>query len=134
MPLNMGLQEVGVIKLLKAKVALEDVSNSQAEITIGTLPAGALVFRTVVEVVEPFDAETNTLTVGTDDASDAGDDTLDNLLSADDVDANVKGFYEKSTPVQKRVSESTPIKVRYGYAGVAPTQGQAIAYVKYVEA
>lgn len=99
-------------------------------IYMGTLPAGAQVTSTSVNVLVVFNAvTTNVLTAGIN-----GPSTNNNLVAAGDVDeasvALTNGIKPTGTALVPLAADSD-ILVMYTQTGTAATTGQAVIIVKY---
>ncbi len=122
---------VGAIGVVQAAMADIDYTvapaNGSGTVDVVTLPAGCLVTKTIVEVLEAFNAGgTNVLTVGTND-------TVDNLAADGDVNEGAVGFNEVSKKV--RTTAVTTVKAKYAQtngAGSAATSGKARVTVEFV--
>ncbi len=122
---------IGAIGMVQAVTADIDYTvapaNASGTVEVITLPAGCLVTKTIVEVLQAFNAGgTNVLTVGTND-------TVDNLAADADVNEGAAGFNEVAKKV--RTTAVTTVKAKYAQtngASAAATSGKALVTVEFV--
>ena len=94
-------------------------------ITIGCIPAGAVLAQVKWQVITAFNAvTTNVITVG----SNA---TVDNILSASDVTEGSIGAGLSSTGLPLFFANDTPINALYAFTGAAPTAGRFAVVIPY---
>lgn len=95
-----------------------------------TLPAGAIIVGTDVNVGTTFNAQTtNVLTVGINGT------TANNIIASGDVDETTAGLTQNVKPTGTAlvsIAADSPVWVKYTQTGTAATQGAAIVIVKYV--
>lgn len=94
-----------------------------------TLPAGAILIGTDVQIVTPFNAATtNVLTVGV-----AG--VANNVVAAADADESTAGLTQNIKPSGTALgplAADSQVTVTYTQTGAAATAGKAIVIIKYV--
>lgn len=94
-------------------------------VQIGTLPAGAQILHTIVNVTQAFNAATtNDLTVGT---TPTGND----IAAAATVAANTAGAKESTAGRSLDIQADLPVYARYVQAGAAATAGRARVVIEY---
>lgn len=95
-------------------------------VQVGTLPAGAVVYDTIVKVSTAFNAGTNNLiNVGI-----VGDD--DGLLDETDIDATSAEFQSSRRGCDLTFTEDTPVYVTYDQSGTAADAGVAEVIVAFI--
>jgi hypothetical protein len=108
-----------------------DTAGVATGIQIGTLPAGAIIVRTGVQVTTVFNAATtNVLTVGI-----AG--TIDALMTSATAAAGTAGHKNQGGPASTLatpIAADTPVFVRYTQTGTAATAGRAVVLVEFYPA
>ncbi len=97
---------------------------------VGTLPAGAQVIGTDVNVLVVFDAvTTNVLTAGINSTA------YDNLVADGDVDESAVALTQNIKPTGTALvplAAASDFYVKYTQTGTAATAGQAVIVVKYI--
>lgn len=105
-----------------------DSTGASTGVLIGTLPAGAHVLQTSVNVKTAFDAgSTNVLVVGTNSSS------YNDLMGTATVTEGTPGYYA-SAPVAAitKPTADLPVYAKYTQTGTAATAGAAEIVVTYV--
>lgn len=93
---------------------------------MGTLPAGAQIVDTVVNVVTAFNAvSTNVLTVGTNSTS------YDNIVGSGGVDESSATGQRVTTGLSLEFASDADVYVKYTQSGTAANAGQAVIVVAY---
>ena len=93
---------------------------------MGTLPAGAQIVDTVVNVVTAFNAvSTNVLTVGTNSTS------YDNIVGSGGVDESSATGQRVTTGLSLEFASDADVYVKYTQSGTAADAGQAVIVVAY---
>lgn len=97
----------------------EDIVNG---IPLVEVPANFVITRAVAKVKTVFNAATtNVLTLGTDES-------VSDLLGANDVTEGTAGAYQKQTWVETGAAKKT-VKAKYTQSGTAATTGKAEFYI-----
>ena len=99
-----------------------NTSGVSSGVKIGTLPAGAVITNTLVEVITAFNASTaNALVVGTNASS------YNNIAASGDVDETVAGVYLPTRGFGRSIAANADIDVyvMYTQSGAAASAGQA---------
>ncbi|OUQ68246.1 hypothetical protein B5E53_07190 [Eubacterium sp. An11] len=122
-PMDLGV--CGVEQLLHAGKVSFDTKDIANGVELIELPANMIITKAVAVVGKAFNAATtNVLTVGTNDS-------VDDLLGADDVTEGTAGTYMKNI---FEIRKGAPIKVKAKYTstGTAATAGEANIYLGVV--
>lgn len=122
-PMDLGV--CGVEQLLHAGKVSFDTKDIANGVELIELPANMIITKAVAVVGKAFNAATtNVLTVGTNDS-------VDDLLGADDVTEGTAGTYMKNI---FEIRKGAPIKVKAKYTstGTAATAGEADIYLGVV--
>lgn len=116
-----------VTHYLRRRVTFADVSGTQYK--IGTIPANALVLRTVVSIQTAFNAgTTNVLIVGTS----GDDDALVAAAGVDETAVAVTSVAPATLGGLMSASADTDLYTKYTQTGTAATTGVATVVVEYV--
>lgn len=121
----MDLGVCGVEQVLHAGKVSFDTKDIANGVELIELPANMIITKAVAVVGKAFNAATtNVLTVGTNDS-------VDDLLGADDVTEGTAGTYMKNI---FEIRKGAPIKVKAKYTstGTAATAGEANIYLGVV--
>ena len=121
----MDLGVCGVEQVLHAGKVSFDTKDIANGVELVELPANIIITKAVAVVGKAFNAATtNVLTVGTNDS-------VDDLLGADDVTEGTAGTYMKNI---FEIRKGAPIKVKAKYTstGTAATAGEANIYLGVV--
>lgn len=122
-PMDLGV--CGVEQLLHAGKVSFDTKDIANGVELIELPANMIITKAVAVVGKAFNAATtNVLTVGTNDS-------VDDLLGADDVTEGTAGTYMKNI---FEIRKGAPIKVKAKYTstGTAAMAGEANIYLGVV--
>ena len=122
-PMDLGV--CGVEQLLHAGKVSFDTKDIANGVELIELPANMIITKAVAVVGKAFNAATtNVLTVGTNDS-------VDDLLGADDVTEGTAGTYMKNI---FEIRKGAPIKVKAKYTstGTAATAGETDIYLGVV--
>lgn len=117
--------DVGVLNTAAAEI---DFSAAAASQVIASLPIGAIITATWVEVITAFNAgSTNLITQGYGAVASA---------TADDYTPNVTegtpGVYTGLAAPQTALTAAQDVAIYYTPTGTAPTTGKAIGYVQWI--
>lgn len=122
-PMDLGV--CGVEQLLHAGKVTFETEGIDTGAVITKLPANIIITKAVAVVNTAFNAETtNVLTVGIND-------TVDDLLGADDVTEGTAGAYLKSLFIISK-GEPVEVKAKFTSTGTAATAGEADIYLGVV--
>lgn len=102
-------------------------SDAAARVLIATVPAGAVILRSWVEVITAFNAGTsNLLTVGT---GAIGAATADDIVAT--VTEGTPGVYTGNGPMAA-IAAATEVYAYYTPGATGATTGKARAFIEYV--
>jgi hypothetical protein len=116
---------VGVLNTASAEI---DISDAAARQLIASLPAGAVITGTWVEVVTAFNAGTSNLITQGNGAIGAA--------TADDYTPNVTegapGIYTGITAPQAALAAAVDVYIYYTPGATGGTTGKAVGYVQWI--
>ena len=118
------LGKCGIEQVLCAGKVSFDTKDVSKGIVLIELPQNIIITKAVAVVNTAFNATTNVLTVGTNDS-------VDDLLDANDVTKGTTGTYQKNL-FEIIKGEKPKIKAKFTSTGAAATAGEAEIYLNVV--